>query len=97
MTSDGQSIERLREYLRTLTPEARSLLVQELERNLLRGERSAGSDLILEELRRTIRAEAQQVPRIGDAARLFFAPFALRAFHLNRFGAGSAATLFRRK
>lgn len=75
MTSDGQSIERLREYLRTLTPEARSLLVQELERNLLRGERSAGSDLILEELRRTIRAEAQQVPRIGDAARLFFAPF----------------------
>jgi hypothetical protein len=75
MTSDGQSIERLREYLRTLTPEARSMLVQELERNLLRGERNAGGDLILEELRRVIRAEAQQVPRIGDAARLFFAPF----------------------
>jgi hypothetical protein len=30
MTSDGQSIERLREYLRTLKPEARSLLVQEI-------------------------------------------------------------------
>ena len=45
MTSDGQSIERLREYLRTLKPEARSLLVQELERGLLRGEDSAGSEL----------------------------------------------------
>jgi hypothetical protein len=74
MTSDGQSIERLREYLRTLTPEARSMLVQELERNLLRGEDSAGSDLVLQELRRAIRADAQQVPRIGDAARMFFAP-----------------------
>jgi hypothetical protein len=74
MTSDGQSVERLREYLRTLTPEARSMLVQELERNLLRGEQSAGNDLILQELRRTIRADAQEVPRIGDAARMFFTP-----------------------
>jgi hypothetical protein len=74
MTSDGQSIERLREYLRTLTPEARSMLIQELERNLLRGEEGASNDLILQELRRAIRADAQQVPRIGDAARLFFAP-----------------------
>jgi hypothetical protein len=74
MTSDGQSVERLREYLRTLTPEARSMLVQELERNLLRGGEGSGNDLVLQELRRAIRAEAQQVPRIGDAARLFFAP-----------------------
>ncbi len=74
MTSDGQSIERLREYLRTLKPEARSLLVQELERGLLRGEDSAGSELILQELRRAIRADGQPVPRIGNAARLFFMP-----------------------
>jgi hypothetical protein len=74
MTSDGQSIERLREYLRTLKPEARSMLVQELERSLLRGEDSAGSELILQELRRAIRADAQPVPRIGNAARLFFMP-----------------------
>jgi len=74
ITSDGQSIERLREYLRTLTPQARSMLVQELERNLLREDESAGNELILQELRRTIRAEAQPVSRIGDAARLFFAP-----------------------
>jgi hypothetical protein len=74
MTSDGQSIERLREYLRTLRPEARSMLVQELERSLLRGEDSAGSELVLQELRRAIRADAQPVPRIGNAARLFFMP-----------------------
>jgi hypothetical protein len=75
MTSDGQSVERLREYLRNLKPEARAMLVQQLERGLLHGDESAGNELVLEELRRTIRAAAQPVPRIGDAARLFFAPF----------------------
>jgi hypothetical protein len=74
MTSDGQAIERLREYLQTLKPEARSMLVQEFERNLLRGDDGGGSELVLGELRRAIRAEARPVPRIGDAARLFFAP-----------------------
>ena len=74
MMSDGQSIERLREYLRTLKPAARSLLVQELERGLLGGEESASNEMVLQELRRTVRAAAQPVPRIGDAARLFFTP-----------------------
>jgi hypothetical protein len=74
MTSDGQSIERLRDYLRTLAPEARSMLVQELERTLLGGEETAGNNLVLQELRRAIRAEAEPVPRIGDAARMFFTP-----------------------
>jgi hypothetical protein len=74
MTSDGQSIERLREYLRALKPEARSLLIQELERNLLRGEENPGNDLVLAELRNAIRAGAQPATRIGDAARMFFTP-----------------------
>jgi hypothetical protein len=74
MTSDGQAVERLRDYLRTLRPEARAMLAAELERNMLRGEEAAGSELILEELRRAIRVAAQPVMRIGDAARLFFAP-----------------------
>ena len=74
MTSDGQAVERLRDYLRTLKPEARAMLITELERGLLRGEESAGSELILQELRRTIRAAGQPVARIGNAARLFFAP-----------------------
>lgn len=50
------------------------MLVQELERSLLRDDENAGNELVLRELRRTIRAAAQPVPRIGDAARLFFAP-----------------------
>ncbi len=75
MTSDGQAVERLRDYLRTLKPEARAMLVAELERGLLRGEESAGSAIILQELRRAIRAEGQPVTRIGNAARLFFTPF----------------------
>ena len=74
MTSDGQAIERLREYLRSLTPAARSMLVQELERSMARGEETAGNELILQELRRTLRADAQPAPRMGDADRLFFAP-----------------------
>jgi hypothetical protein len=74
MTSGGQAVERLRDYLRTLKPEARAMLITELERGLLRGEESAGSELILQELRRTIRAAGQPVARIGNAARLFFAP-----------------------
>ncbi len=74
MTSDGQSVERLREYLRNLKPEARAMLIAELERSQLRGNDMAGSDLVLAELRHTVRADAQQVPRIGDAARLFFVP-----------------------
>ena len=75
MTSDGQSVERLREYLRSLKPEARAMLIAELERAMLRGEEVAGSEIVLQELRRTIRASTQRVPRIGDAARLFFMPF----------------------
>jgi hypothetical protein len=74
MTSDGQSVGRLREYLRALKPEARSMLLRELERGLLRGDGDPGNQFVLEELRRTVRAEAQPMPRIAEAARLFFAP-----------------------
>jgi hypothetical protein len=74
MASDGQTVERLREFLRGLKPEARSMLVLELERGLLRGDDSPANQFVLDELRRAIRAEARPVPRIGDAARLFFAP-----------------------
>ncbi len=74
MTSGGPTVERLRDYLRNLTPEAQGLLAAELERAMLRGEEAAGSELILQELRRTIRAAEQPVARVGDAASLFFAP-----------------------
>ena len=63
MTSDGQSVERLRDYLRTLKPEARAMLVTELERGMLRGDEAAGNEFVLQELRRTIRAAGQAVLR----------------------------------
>lgn len=74
MTIDGSSIVRLREYLQALSPEARAMLVAELELALLRDEDIAGSELVLQELRQMIRAPAQPVPRIGVAVRRFFMP-----------------------
>jgi hypothetical protein len=75
VTSDEQSVERLRDYLRNLKPDARATLLGQLERSLLRGDNNdAGSEFVLQELRRSIRDASQRVPRIGDAARLFFTP-----------------------
>lgn len=50
------------------------MLTSELERSLLSGEEDVGSELVLNELRQAVRAESRPVKRIGDAARLFFAP-----------------------
>ena len=74
MTSDRPAVERLREYLRELSPAARSTLIAELERAMLRGEGDAGSELVLQELRLVIRGGGQPAPRVGDASRWFFMP-----------------------
>ncbi|HEY4981025.1 MAG TPA: hypothetical protein VII24_03570 [Pseudolabrys sp.] len=70
----ADTIERLRQYLRELSPPARSLLIGELERSLLGGEEVAGTDLVLHELRRVVREQREGAPRIGNSARLFFKP-----------------------
>ncbi len=76
MAGVGQpAVERLREFLRDLNPGARALLIAELERGMLRGEDMAGSELILTELRRSLRESRSQSQRIGNHARLFFNPF----------------------
>ena len=77
--ADADTIERLRQFLRELTPSARSMLIGELERSLLRGEDAtdadlAGAHLVLQELRRVVREQREGAPRIGNAARLFFKP-----------------------
>src|SRR6516165_5281777 len=74
MTSDGQAVERLRDFLRTLKPEARAMLVAELERGVLGGDESAANELILQKLRRAIRVESKPAARMGDTARMFFTP-----------------------
>jgi hypothetical protein len=72
--ADGLPVERLRQYLRELKPEARALLIGELERGLLKGEETPGAELVLQELRRSAREAGRPSQRIGSLARLFFQP-----------------------
>jgi hypothetical protein len=67
--------EKLRQYLRELTPEARALLATELERALSRGDNPPGAALILEQLRGEARETGVKMPaRVSNPQRLFFAP-----------------------
>ena len=75
----ADTIERLRQFLRELSPGARALLIGELERSLLRGGDVPGADLslhalLLQELRRVLRDQREGAPRISNSARLFFKP-----------------------
>jgi hypothetical protein len=74
MAEGGQPGERLRQYLRQLSPGARALLIAELERALLRGEEVPGGDFLLQEVRRAVRESGVPAPRIGNPARWFFQP-----------------------
>ena len=66
--ADALPNDKLRQYLRELTPEARSLLAAELERALLRGEAPPGASAILEELRKTARRERPQAAPCRQSA-----------------------------
>ena len=70
----ADTTERLRQFLRELTPKARTLLIGELERCMLRGEDIAGVDLVLQELRRVVREQREGAPRVSTSSRLFFKP-----------------------
>lgn len=77
--SGADTIERLRQFLRELSPAARSLLIGELERSLLRAADGDSADfalqeLLLQELRRVVRDQRDGAPRVGNTARLFFKP-----------------------
>jgi hypothetical protein len=72
--ADSETIERLRQYLGNLSPQARSLLIAEFERSLLRGEEAAGIDLVLQQLRGIVREQRDGAPRLGHCARLFYKP-----------------------
>jgi hypothetical protein len=60
MAIDGRTADKLRGFLRELTPRARAMLLAELERGEQRGEPMPGSDLIVRELRNAGRADASQ-------------------------------------
>jgi len=71
------TVERLRKFLRELSPGARSLLVGELERSVLRGDAVAGGDLVLQELRRIMREQRDETARLDESAQLLFKPLEL--------------------
>src|SRR4051812_14122802 len=69
------SIERLREYLAQLPPQAQALLMREFERALERGQDTAVATLVLEQLRKIVRKtepEEPPPPRPDDLSRLLF-------------------------
>src|SRR5712672_1760516 len=71
------SIERLRDYLAQLPPQAQALLMREFERSVERGEDVAVATFVLEQLRKVVRGteEDEEVrPRADDPARLLFRP-----------------------
>ncbi len=74
MAGAETTVERLREFLRELSPGARSLLIGELERSVLRGDEVTGADIVLQELRRIVREQRDGASRIENSARLLFKP-----------------------
>ena len=74
MAGAETTVERLRKFLRELSPGARSLLVGELERSVLRGDAVAGGDLVLQELRRIMREQRDGTARLDESAQLLFKP-----------------------
>src|ERR1700710_2328377 len=69
------SIERLRDYLAQLGPQAQALLLREFERAIERGEDVAVATFVLEQLRKVVRgADDEARPRTDDPARLTFRP-----------------------
>src|SRR3954451_8249256 len=69
------SIERLRDYLAQLPPQAQALLMREFERAIERGEDVAVASFVLEQLRKVVRgADDDARPRTDDPARLTFRP-----------------------
>src|SRR5580700_7580833 len=74
MATGGPPAERLRGYLLQLPPAKRALLIAELESALLRGDDVPGGDLLLQEVRSSVRETGMRGPRIVPAARLFFRP-----------------------
>jgi len=71
------SIERLRDYLAQLPPQAQALLMREFERALERGEDITVANLVLEQLRKLVRGteeDEEARPRTDDPARLLFRP-----------------------
>lgn len=73
MAQQGQSLERLREYLGQLPPQAHALLMREFERAIEAGRDVAVATFVLNELRKLVRPPEQDAEaRAEHAVRAFF-------------------------
>jgi hypothetical protein len=67
MAIDGRTAEKLRGFLRELSPRVRAMLLAELERGEQRGEPMPGSELIVRELRNASAEAAPSPPPVATA------------------------------
>ena len=74
MSGGNLAVEKLRQYLREISPEARALLLRELERGALSGNQLPGLELILDELRAEQRTAGSSHERLDAPDRRFFLP-----------------------
>jgi hypothetical protein len=74
MTANNGSVDRVRAYVRQLTPQVRSRLLVELERLHLSGSDIAGSEVLLAELRAEFRKGGKAHDRVKSPSRHFFHP-----------------------
>lgn len=74
MANDLTQIDRIQQYLRQITPQARRNLLVEIERMQIYGEDMPCADLILAELRTEFRNSGQSQNRVGNPSRYFFQP-----------------------
>ena len=80
--NDAISVDRIRDYLRALTPQARASLLVEIERMLIYGEEVPGASIMLAELRAEFRKSGLSSDRAGNPSRYFFKP--IEALFVNR-------------
>jgi len=74
MENDPTQIDRIQQYLRRITPQARRNLLVEIERMQIYGEDMPCSEIILAELRAEFRNSGESQSRVGNPSRHFFKP-----------------------
>jgi hypothetical protein len=82
MTEADLPSDRVREYLRNISPQARKNLLAEIERMQMYGETMPGADVLLAELRAEFRGSGETHDRLGNPSRHFFQP--IEALFVNR-------------
>jgi hypothetical protein len=82
MTEADAAPDRVRDYLKNMTPQARRNLLAEIERMQMYGETMPGADVLLALLHAEFRGSGETHDRLGNPSRHFFQP--IEALFVNR-------------